>query len=84
LVFLFSVRTKLFFLKAKAPSKLILLLSIPAALITVLVPFTTFGNSFFKFETPTSGNIAIIVLLVLIYFVVTETVKLVYYKLNKA
>ena len=79
LVFIFSVRTKLFFLKAKFPSKLLLLLCVPAALTALLLPFTVFGNNFFKFEVPKSGNLIIILCLVLVYFIVTEAVKIIFY-----
>ncbi|HLB51892.1 hypothetical protein A3F07_01975 [candidate division WWE3 bacterium RIFCSPHIGHO2_12_FULL_38_15] len=79
LVFIFSVRTKLFFLKSKFPSKMILLLSIPAVMTTLILPYSVFGNNFFKFEAPKTENLILILSLVMVYFAVTETVKVLFY-----
>lgn len=79
LVFLFSIRTKKFFLKAKRPSNLLLYLTIFAFFSTLAIPFTQFGRNVFKFLAPKPAYIFLILLIVGIYFAVTETVKLVYY-----
>ncbi len=80
LIFLFLVRTKLFFLKSKRPSFLVLMLTGLAAFVTVLVPFTTFGNVIFKFEPPSTDHLILIAIVLTSYVIVTESVKHFYYK----
>lgn len=79
---IYSVRTRFFFLKTKAPSIVLGALSILAILATVLIPFTKFGESVFHFIKPTSTHLIIIFSVVASYFVVTEVIKLFYYKIG--
>lgn len=80
LVLLFSIRTSSFFLKAKRPSKPIIWLSATAFVVTIALPFTTFGQKIFKFVPPTPFHLFWILSLVLIYFIISEIIKLLYYK----
>lgn len=82
IVLIYSVRTRGFFLKAKAPSVVLGSLSILAILATVLVPFTRLGDGIFHFVRPTSTHLIIIFSVVACYFTITETIKLIYYKVG--
>jgi len=83
LVLLFSIRTKLTFFKAKKPASILLWLSVAAALITVILPFTGFGETVFKFTKPQAGQLFLILGLVACYFVITEIVKHYYYRFSE-
>lgn len=80
LAFLFSIRSHLPFYRATPPSLTILALSGAAALATIALPFTTLGREIFHFTTPSLQHLVIILTIVGVYFVVTESVKLVYYR----
>lgn len=80
LALIFSVRTKFFFLKTKRPSNILSGLSILAAFLTVLLPFTYFGQTRFKFVAPQINYLWLIIGVVVGYFVVTESVKLIYHR----
>ena len=82
LVLLFSIRTHFVFYKAKRPSSMVFILTIVASLITFILPFTKFGQDTFKFVQPSATYMAIIVGIVLAYFVSTECVKFLYYKFS--
>lgn len=79
LVFLYSIRTKLFVLKAKQPSKTVILLTVIAFLVTVGLPFTSIGHGLFGFRKPTELDLVTIFGIVAFYFMITEVVKLLYY-----
>jgi P-type Mg2+ transporter len=80
LILLFSIRTKLPFYKAKRPSTLLLWLTAGISLTTILIPFTHIGQSIFSFKQPSLADIATILAIVGVYFIVTESVKLFYYR----
>lgn len=80
LVFLFSIRTKGAFFKGKIPSASVVFLTIIAALATVIIPFTEFGQKVFKFTRPSLDHLFLIFTIVVVYFVITESVKLLYYR----
>lgn len=80
LVFLFSIRTKGAFFKGKIPSASVVFLTIVAALATVIIPFTEFGQKVFKFTRPSLDHLFLIFTIVIVYFVITESVKLLYYR----
>ncbi|MBI4226246.1 HAD-IC family P-type ATPase [Candidatus Roizmanbacteria bacterium] len=80
LVFLFSIRTKLPFLKAAKPPKIILSLSLLAAAIAVTIPFTSFGQNIFSFITPSLSDLILIGTVVFFYLIATEVVKVLYYR----
>lgn len=83
LVFLFSIRTKLPFYKSKTPSKPIIFLTGSAFLITILLPYTSFGQKVFHFTAPTKNHLLLILSLVLAYFICSEIVKLLYYRMER-
>lgn len=80
LVFIFSLRTKKLFFKGERPSGAMIYLTIMAIIATVAIPFTKFGQDVFKFVRPSGNHLAIIFTVVIVYFIITETVKLMYYK----
>ncbi len=80
LVFLFSIRTRSSIFKAARPSLPIIFFSLFAAILAIVLPFTSIGHNFFSFITPSVGQLSIIFSLVLGYFITTEIVKLLYYR----
>ncbi len=80
LALLFSIRTKSLFTKAPRPSQSIIWLSIMTIVLTIGLPFTSFGHDVFKFVSPSMEHLLLIISLVIIYFIVSEMVKLWYYK----
>jgi Mg2+-importing ATPase len=80
LVFLFSVRSKLPFYKASRPSWYVLVLTVLAAAATLVLPYTSFGQTVFHFTPPTAMHLGIILGLVGAFFVCAELVKNFYYR----
>lgn len=80
LVFLFSLRTKGLFFKGAPPSRTVVILTMMAIIATIIIPYTKFGQNIFKFVSPSGSHLAMIFTVVAVYFVVTECVKLMYYK----
>jgi len=80
LVFLFSIRTKGLFFKGSHPSSLVIFLTAIAGAATIAVPFTKFGQTIFQFVAPTTNHLLLIFAIVAVYFAVTESVKLLYYR----
>lgn len=76
---IFSLRTKLSIFKARPPSKLLATLGIMGVLLTIAIPYSPFA-SVFHFAQPPLVSVLIVIAIVLVYFVVTETVKLIYYR----
>jgi len=80
LVFIFSVRTVQPFFKRPFPSKPLALLSVVVAIVALVLPRTSIGRTIFGFTLLTYGQLLLMGLLVLAYFVATEIVKLCYYR----
>lgn len=80
LVFLFSIRTRLPFFKGTRPSRYVLLISVVAAMSTVLLPYTIIGKDFFHFYPPSTLHLCIIFSMVFVFFGCSELVKYMYYK----
>jgi len=80
IVLIYSVRTKFFFLRGKRTSLVLGGLSLAAVLATVILPFTSLGIGLFKFQTPSITHLYLIFGVVVCYFVVTEIVKIIYYR----
>jgi Mg2+-importing ATPase len=80
LLFLFSIRTRSFFLKGKAPSTILVWLSILAFCMTIILPFLPFGQAAFHLLEPNVWQLETTLGLVAIYFAATETTKLIYYR----
>ncbi len=84
LAFLFSIRTRLPFFRARRPSGYVLGLTGLAAAATLILPYTSFGQEFFHFVSPTMPNLGIILGLAVAFFVCAELVKLLYYRLTNS
>jgi Mg2+-importing ATPase len=80
LAFLFSIRTKLPFYKASRPSLYVLGLTALASTLTIVLPYTIFGQTVFHFTPPTAVQLGIIFGLVGAFFVCAELVKNFYYR----
>ena len=81
LVLIFSLRTHLIFYKARFPSIFLLLLSIIAFIITIGLPFTEFGQTFFGFIKPTFQQLTVVMVVVILCVIATEVTKIGYYRL---
>lgn len=79
-VLIFSLRTSHFFLSAKMPSLPLMVLSVAIVLITIFLPFTSIGKEFFHFVVPTYEELIIIITLILSYFILSEAIKLIYFR----
>lgn len=80
LAIIYSIRTKFAFFRARRPSRTLVLLTILAALITVIIPYSGLGQQVFGFIRPSANHMIIILVVVVTYFVISEMVKLLYYK----
>ena len=80
LILLFSIRTSLPFWRAKRPSGTVIWLTFSVMAATVIIPYLPFMQRTFGFVSPSTEHIAIAALLVLLYFVSTEVVKLMFYR----
>lgn len=80
IVLIFSIRTKKVFFRAKPPSMVLGLLSVFVVIVTVALPFSYFGQEFFRFVPPTPYHLALILSIVGIYFVLSEILKLAFYR----
>jgi len=78
IVFVFSIRTSFFFLRAKRPAALLLFLSALTSIITIFLPYTFLG-AYFYFVRPNIAMVGGVLGIVLLYFSTTELVKLWYY-----
>lgn len=84
LVFLYSVRTKKFFLTSRAPAWPIWLLTGLAGALAIGLPFTRFGAEAFKFARLPAESLILIFGVVAAYLATTESVKLWYYNWRKS
>lgn len=80
LILFFSLRTKGPFFKSRFPSMTVFSLTVAASIAAVVLPYTNFGQSIFHFEPPKPEYMALTLSLVFAYFVTTELVKLLYYR----
>ncbi len=80
IVFIFSIRSRGLFLKAKFPAFSMIILSLVATFLTILIPFTNIGHSLFKFISPSFNHLMIILGIVIFEFISSEFVKIAYYK----
>lgn len=83
ILFLYSIRTNKFFLATKAPSTPLALLSLFAIATTIILPFTSFGHTFFGFIAPSIQSLGLVLGIVVAYFIATETAKLLYYRFTQ-
>jgi Mg2+-importing ATPase len=80
-VLIFALRTNRFVLRARPPAYLLTSLAVVTVIITIALPFTSFGQSVFHFVSPGSGALVAIFLIVAAYFMTTEAAKLAYQRL---
>lgn len=80
LALIFSLRTKSFFLKSQGPSIIVSFLAGFAAIATIIIPFTFFGQTLFHFVQPSLNHLLLILGVVCFYFISSEIIKLLYYK----
>nr|MBP9687853.1 cation transporting ATPase C-terminal domain-containing protein [Candidatus Woesebacteria bacterium] len=83
LVLIYSIRSKRSMFKAGRPSKTILILTVFAALITVIIPFTSFGHKTFSFVTPSLTHVLTIIAIVVCYLITTEVAKVALFKVRR-
>lgn len=80
IILIYSIRTSHFFLKAKRPSFPLLIASIVSISITIGLPFAYVGNKMFHFVRPALNSLLIVFMLIGSYFVLSEIIKLIYFK----
>lgn len=80
IVFIFSIRSDRFFLRAPRPSTTLLFLSGITATIAIILPFIPSAQELFSFTPLQPTQIFTLLGLVVIYFITTETVKCLYYR----
>lgn len=80
IVFIFSIRSRGLFFRAKFPAFSMVFLSLVAIFLTILIPFTSIGHSLFRFVSPSLNHLMIILGIVIFEFVSSEFVKIAYYK----
>lgn len=80
IILIFSIRTRLPILKSKKPSRLLMVSCVVAAGVTILLPFTLLGQKLFHFIRPSLNFMLMIGGLLVVYFILTEAVKVWYYK----
>jgi Mg2+-importing ATPase len=80
LTLIFSIRTRDWFFRAPRPSTSLMVLSAAAFVLTLLIPRTSFGQEVFGFVQPSNTHMVQILILVVSYFVVSEVVKVFFYR----
>lgn len=80
IILLFSIRTKSLFIKTTRPSATIVWISLITIFVTIGLPFTYWGRHIFKFITPSLNHLIVIISVALIYFILSEVIKIIYYK----
>ena len=76
---IFSIRSSNFFIKARRPSSLLLVLSLVTIFISVSLPFTKFGQEDLHFSQPPLWAISLVMFLIVVYFFCSEAAKLAYF-----
>src|SRR3990167_1242175 len=80
LLFLFSIRTRRWSWQGRRPSTTILILTLGAALVTIVIPLLSWSREIFKFTLPSKNDYLAVFIIAALYFVTTEVVKWAYYK----
>lgn len=84
IVLIYSVRTNGLFYKATRPSFYLVSLSVLVTIITFSLPYTMIGQHFFDFVPLPYWILVLIIILVTIYFLLTEVIKDIYYHFYKS
>ncbi|MCX7779024.1 MAG: cation-transporting P-type ATPase [Patescibacteria group bacterium] len=82
LVLIFSIRTRYFVFRSSMPSSTLISVSFLAFFLTIFIPLSRLGKVF-HFLVPSFSSLFIILGLVILYFIATETAKLAYYRSHK-
>jgi P-type Mg2+ transporter len=80
LAFLFSIRTRGVWWNAERVPSLIVLLTAGACCVTLTIPYIAPLATLFKFTAPSLTHLGMILGTVLVYFISTESVKLLYFR----
>ena len=83
ILLIFIIRTRHFFLRAKRPGTALIFFTVIDAIFIVWLPFSGFGQKVFNFATPPFFGLFTVFFLVGNYFIVSEIVKLVYFRYRK-
>lgn len=78
LFFLYSIRTRKFLFKARRPSWPIIILTVCSTIITLSLPYLKFGKDIFQFNPPSAKELGILFILLILYLIATETIKLIF------
>lgn len=81
LLFFYSIRTTDIFYRAPVPSPPVLTLSVAIALLSIALPYTWVGQAFLNFSPPTAYHLLLIAIVAALYFIITDLVKVLYYRL---
>ena len=81
LLFFYSSPTSLPFYKASFPSWQVVSLSFLIAAISIALPYTALGQKFLNFSPPSAYHLMLIAIVVITYFIITDLVKVLYYRL---
>jgi len=80
ILLIFAIRTRHAFFKAKKPSSPLMMLALLDAVFIVSLPFSNFGHELFHFVSPPIFSLLIVLFLVGSYFILSEAVKLFYFR----
>jgi len=80
---IYSIRTKHWFWQAKRPSKTVLIPTIFAVALALFLVLTPIGHKIFHFEKPPFAHLLMIFGLVGGYFLISEILKMAYYRKTK-
>lgn len=75
IVLIYSLRTRLISYRAVRPSFLLIALSLFAVVVSILLPLSAFGQQIFRFSGDSFLIFPVIIVMVVLYFIVTECVK---------
>jgi len=84
ILFIYSIRSRRFLLKAKPASGLLILLSVIAIGFTFGIPYTNLGDKVFGFIKPDFVQVTRIVVIAGIYLILTEAAKLTFFKYSSS
>ena len=79
IIILFAIRTKKTFFKSK-PGTLLFVTTMIVTIVTIIIPFTAFGDNFFDFTKIPVVIIVTIIAVISVYFAVVEVAKKFFFK----
>ncbi len=79
IIVIFSLRTRYVCFKSQRPSVQLISLAILASALALVLPYTALGQRLFSFITPSAYDVALVIVIVLAYFITNEIIKLFYY-----